>query len=187
MCPSRRSVSVTGIFLPSGSNTAFLYEGLSHRFILVGMAKGVVFQDLWISVGSDKLSFTDQAYIYNAKGQSQMLPAETKNTVDSHCVCPCNCRCLTNKKWKQNRWTDPKGNPLQMNLRRELVSCFSLRRSIKLGFVVSCTEMYRCLSEQLRVSNLISVTSAVSGNLSLNGKNNFDLSFPSDFIGVMVN
>lgn len=141
LCP------LLGFFCPLAQTLPFCISRLSHRFILVEMVKGVVFQDLWISTGSDKLSFIDQTYIYNARGQSQMLPAETKNIVDSHCLCPCNCRCLTNKKWKQNRWTDPKGNPLQMNLRRELVSCFSLRRSIKLGFAVSCTEMYRCLSE----------------------------------------
>lgn len=79
------------------------------------MAKGVVVQDLWISMGSDKWSFIDQAYIYNAKWQSQMLPAETKNIVDSHCSCPCNCQSLRNKKWKQNQWMDPKSNQLQMN------------------------------------------------------------------------
>lgn len=75
----------------------------------------VIFQDLWISMGSDKWSFIDRIYIYNAKGQSQILPAETKNMVHSHCLCPCSCQCLTNKKWKQKCWREPEGNRLQMN------------------------------------------------------------------------
>lgn len=110
MCLSRWSMSFACFFCPLAQTLCFCISELSHRFILVEIVKGVVFQDLWISMGSDKWSFIDQAYIYNAKGQSQMLPVETEDIVARPCLCPCNCQCLTNKKWKQKQWTDPKGN-----------------------------------------------------------------------------
>lgn len=82
----------------------FCVSGLSHRFILVQMAKGVVFQDLGISVGSDKCSFIDQAHIYNARGRASCCPQRPEIQWTAAAYVPVTVEQIRNET-KTGEWT----------------------------------------------------------------------------------